>query len=275
MPKKNQSQPPQCDVEYVLAFRIFKFLEPGRYLQVKIDEGSNGAWVLKPDVIVNWLDYECRPAAISAAERKELLPRIVAEARKLGLWLVVPGVDETPRPKSATATAPARTVKPLLAEAAENAAPMDGEDVAIAHEAAEAAKRARGQGYGVGESADAEGASDLSNDPELLAFQEYEEISQRVPKAPLVVPDAAALRLEIENALVQIQPMSDAGLPVAESILRQLFWCRGALGGEKVEAAPGPLTLGDIGFREFDMHGNDPALAALLVRIQDTVQRAS
>lgn len=266
--------PPRCEVEYTLLFRIFKFLEPGRYLQVKMSEGENGAWKLKADDVREWIDYEGRRTGISPRERADLLLRLVRESRRLGLWLQIPGVEETPRPANAAPTPQARTVKALLADSDDEASPADGEDIAIVQEDREAAKRASAGALEARDSGVAGETSDLSDDPELRAFLEFEEISKRVPKAPLVVSDPASLMHEIETALAQVQPMAQAGLPVAHSIERQLLWCRGALRGEKVEAAPGPLTLGDLAVREFDMHGNDPALAALLVRIQDAVQRA-
>ena len=72
----------------------------------------------------------------------------------------------------------------------------------------------------------------------------------------------------IDAALEQIQPMADAGWAQAQSIARQLHWCRGVLRGEAIERAPGPLSMGLIATREFDMYGSQPELAALINDIE-------
>ena len=51
-------------------------------------------------------------------------------------------------------------------------------------------------------------------------------------------------------------------------IHRQLIWCRAQLAGQLSETKQGPLTMGLIATREFDMWGDNPELAALINQIQ-------
>lgn len=254
---------PAFDIEYALVARVLKFLEPGRYLQFRVEDCGDGTWALRGFEHATWIDREGRRAPLTADEREAVRHRLVARARELGVWLHTGPHDASPRPADLPPPRPVRAVPPLpvAAEPADDS-PADGEDVAIAREAEAAA---------VGET---EAAIAACDDPELRAFLEFERDSQRVPSAKLRLSDPAALLREIEQALAQTEPMAAAGWEQAESIVRQLHWCRGAVRGEAVEAAPGPLSMGLIATREFDMYGSDPALAALINRIQDAVQRA-
>jgi hypothetical protein len=82
-----------------------------------------------------------------------------------------------------------------------------------------------------------------------------------------------ALRAEIEEALGRITPMAEAGWDPAQSMQRQLLWCRGYLNGQIPEERPGPFSMGLMATREFDMYGNEPDLASLINRIQSAINR--
>lgn len=83
-----------------------------------------------------------------------------------------------------------------------------------------------------------------------------------------------AILTKIDQALARIEPYAEQDLYQAESIRRQLLWCRGQLRGEDTEPAPGPLTMGLIATREFDMYGNEPDLARLINEIEKAAQAA-
>lgn len=78
---------------------------------------------------------------------------------------------------------------------------------------------------------------------------------------------------EIERALARITPMAEAGWNEAQSIQRQLLWCKGYLNGQPPEARPGPFSMGLMATREFDMYGNEPELATLINSIQSQMNR--
>ena len=113
-------------------------------------------------------------------------------------------------------------------------------------------------------------------DPELAFMLED---APDVDAAPLQSPrvltqgDNDAVIGAIDSALVIVQPMADAGWEQAASIARQLRWCRGTLRGERVESPPGPLSMGLIATREFDMYGSDPDLARLINDIQREMRK--
>ncbi len=72
----------------------------------------------------------------------------------------------------------------------------------------------------------------------------------------------------IDAALSEVEPMAAHAFGPALSIQRQLRWCRArALSGDD-GPPPGPLTMGLIATREFDMYGHQPELAALINEIQ-------
>lgn len=76
------------------------------------------------------------------------------------------------------------------------------------------------------------------------------------------------LLLKIDEALSAIGPMLTATWPDVQSVYRQLRWCRAQISGEPSEPKQGPLTMGLIATREFDMWGDKPELAALINHIQ-------
>ncbi len=80
------------------------------------------------------------------------------------------------------------------------------------------------------------------------------------------------LLAKIDEALAQIMPMAAQGWGAAISIERQLRWCRATLTGAPVEPAPGPLSMGLIAVREFDMYGDAPDLARLINAVQDEME---
>ena len=76
------------------------------------------------------------------------------------------------------------------------------------------------------------------------------------------------LLLKVDEALSAIGPMLTAASPNVQSIHRQLVWCRARISGEPSEPRQGPLTMGLIATREFDMWGDMPELAVLINQIQ-------
>ena len=62
--------------------------------------------------------------------------------------------------------------------------------------------------------------------------------------------------------------MAEQGWPPAQTILRQIEWCRMLLMGLPVEPRPGPFPMGLIATREFDMYGDQPGLAEQINEIQ-------
>ena len=76
------------------------------------------------------------------------------------------------------------------------------------------------------------------------------------------------LLFKIDKALSDIEPMLTGTWPNVQSIHRQLMWCRAQISGEPSEPKQGPLTMGLIATREFDMWGDKPELAALINQIQ-------
>jgi hypothetical protein len=76
----------------------------------------------------------------------------------------------------------------------------------------------------------------------------------------------------IEKALIDIIKMARAGYQAAESIETQLNWCKSYLNGLPTTKRPGPFSMGLIATREFDMYGDDPALASLINEIQNYVE---
>ncbi|AXF12834.1 hypothetical protein C8K18_1058 [Paraburkholderia sp. GV068] len=77
---------------------------------------------------------------------------------------------------------------------------------------------------------------------------------------------------KIDEALSVIEPMLTSMWPNVQSIHRQLIWCRAQISGEPSEPKQGPLTMGLIATREFDMWGDKPELAALINQIQRAVE---
>lgn len=83
------------------------------------------------------------------------------------------------------------------------------------------------------------------------------------------IPDRNQLLDKIDLALKGIQPDFERGLCQTPSLHAQLLWCRGRLLGELVEHAKGPLTMGLIATREYDMWGDQPDLAFLIYELQE------
>lgn len=82
----------------------------------------------------------------------------------------------------------------------------------------------------------------------------------------------AELLRKIDKALSVIEPMLATTWPNVQSIHRQLTWCRAQISGETSESKQGPLTMGPIATREFDMWGDNPELAALINAIQRALE---
>ena len=79
---------------------------------------------------------------------------------------------------------------------------------------------------------------------------------------------------DIDALLARLSDYRRSGLYQSESICIQLEWCKDRLSGKLDEAAPGPLTMGLIATREFDMWGSEPELAEEVNRIEKLAHRA-
>lgn len=86
-----------------------------------------------------------------------------------------------------------------------------------------------------------------------------------------ILSDAELLN-GIDTALARVAPMARQSFPPAESIERQLIWCRKTLLKQPSEEMPGPFSMELIAIREFDMYGDDPALAALISKVQRAME---
>lgn len=75
-----------------------------------------------------------------------------------------------------------------------------------------------------------------------------------------------------KQALSEIEPMEIKNFPPAQSIARQLRWCIALFENKPKEEMPGPLTMGLIATREFDMYGDNPQLAQLINEVQHAAQ---
>jgi hypothetical protein len=76
-----------------------------------------------------------------------------------------------------------------------------------------------------------------------------------------------------QRALLEIEPMAEKGWPPAISIARQLNWCLARALDMPAEPMRGPLTMGLMATREFDMYGDKPELALLIYEIQQEANR--
>jgi hypothetical protein len=101
------------------------------------------------------------------------------------------------------------------------------------------------------------------------AMQAYQEQHRKnFPNLPGPGGDDQVFLAKIDEALAQIEPMAKAEWGPAESILRQLRWCRALALGEPREERPGPFSMGLIATRNFDMWGNEPELASLINEVE-------
>ena len=82
------------------------------------------------------------------------------------------------------------------------------------------------------------------------------------------------LLAKVQAALSQVEPMAAQGWAPAASIARQLRWCAAFAADQPREAQPGPLSMGLIATREFDMYGDRPELASLINEVQREVEAA-
>jgi hypothetical protein len=83
-----------------------------------------------------------------------------------------------------------------------------------------------------------------------------------------------ALTADVDRALEGLREAAAAGScapQVAESLQRQLEWCRDYLSGLEVPKRPGPFSMGLLATRELDMYGDRPDLAALINAIEAQV----
>jgi hypothetical protein len=94
------------------------------------------------------------------------------------------------------------------------------------------------------------------------------EHAKNFPNLPKPGGDNAVFLAKIDEALAQIVPMAQAGWAPANSIERQLRWCRAFALGESRQERPGPFSMGLIATREFDMWGNEPELASLINEVE-------
>ncbi|MBM3620959.1 MAG: hypothetical protein FJX20_09735 [Alphaproteobacteria bacterium] len=109
-------------------------------------------------------------------------------------------------------------------------------------------------------------AEPYDHEAAMRAYQEQHR--KNFPNLPGPGGDDQVFLAKIDEALAQIEPMAAAGLGVAESILRQLRWCRAFALGEPREERPGPFSMGMIATRNFDMWGSEPELASLINEVE-------
>ena len=95
-----------------------------------------------------------------------------------------------------------------------------------------------------------------------------EQHAKNFPNLPKPGGHDAVFLAKIDEALAKIVPMEAAGWAPAQSIARQLRWCRALALGEVREERPGPFSMGLIATREFDMWGNEPELASLINEVE-------
>lgn len=112
-------------------------------------------------------------------------------------------------------------------------------------------------------------------DPELAFLMEgvMDDDAQAYAGHVFSAAEDAVVLEQIDRALAAIGPLADQNWDEAQSIARQLQWCRGKLRGEAVETPPGPFSMGLIATREFDMYGQQPDLAMLINDIQRAMQQ--
>jgi len=109
-------------------------------------------------------------------------------------------------------------------------------------------------------------AEPYDHEAAMRAYQEQHR--KNFPDLPGPGGDDATFLKKIDEALAQIDPMVTAGWGPAESIARQLRWCRALALGEAREDPPGPFSMGLIATRNFDMWGDDPELASLINEVE-------
>lgn len=109
-------------------------------------------------------------------------------------------------------------------------------------------------------------AEPYDHEAAMRAYQEQHR--KNFPNLPGPGGDDAVFLGKIDEALARIEPMVEAGWGPAESIARQLRWCRALALNEPREERPGPFSMGLIATREFDMWGNEPELASLINEVE-------
>jgi hypothetical protein len=101
------------------------------------------------------------------------------------------------------------------------------------------------------------------------AMRAYQERHRKnFPNLPGPGGDDQVFLAKIDEALARIAPMAEAGWGPAQSIARQLRWCRALALGERREERPGPFSMGLIATRNFDMWGDEPELASLINEVE-------
>jgi hypothetical protein len=109
-------------------------------------------------------------------------------------------------------------------------------------------------------------AEPYDHETAMRAYQEQHR--KNFPNLPGPGGDDREFLAKINTALARIEPMAEAGWGPAESILRQLRWCRALALGDSHEERPGPFSMGLTATREFDMWGDEPDLAGLINEVE-------
>lgn len=234
-------------IEFDLAAMRVRYIEPRRWTEMGLDyDGNANDWFIRPETLTWWqrtsqpLPGAEPPRAMAASALPDRAP-VRDDEREIVLQRTI---EQARSRHSMWLNIAGRTPDPRPPHwkaPPVNATYVDGEDAELAAMAA------------------AFGANERGPRPDIVATFTRE--------------DAASILERIEQALSRIEPMASAGWDPAQSIARQLHWCRAALRGEAVEPAPGPFSMGLIATREFDMYGSDPDLARLINEIQSAMQR--
>ncbi|MGH7132719.1 MAG: hypothetical protein ACREJO_12310 [Phycisphaerales bacterium] len=210
-------------------------------------------WRIKPETI-KWWHVGKQTEPVTDTERPALLRRIVELVRRKHS-LTLETREWSAAEIAIADAAPDRHDLPaiLSGDHPEKPPPLAAEDTEAVESAAANARYA--------------------TDPELAALNEH-----LTPPTPVAPPygqqiDDPQLLANIDAVLRNLASAEAQGWDVAQSICRQLRWCRDVVLGTPAEAAPGPFSMGLIATREFDMYGSEPELAGLINRIQDEMQR--
>lgn len=254
---------PKEDLHLDLYQRAVCYTRDGRsiYADIAPIGRAQQHWRIKPESIKLWyIGKQTEP--VSDSERRTLVRRIVELVRQRH-DLTLETREWSAAEIAIADAAPDNPNLPAILSGGDPE-PLPIKDPEALEAAEEAAANAR-----------------YAADPELAALEAYLNPPTPVAPHPPTVPGPqmvnhggnAELLAEIDAILRNLASGEAQGWDVAQSICRQLRWCRDVLLGTPVETAPGPFSMGLIATREFDMYGSEPELASRINRIQEEMNR--